>query len=88
LNFPAVLGKTDVNLIPQAGVPYLVRFVKIVYIKATNIRSNFSGAMITPVLFNIPNGVAMGTRVSTIVAFILKLSLVEIINETNKAKKL
>lgn len=88
LNFPAVLGQADINLVPKRSVPYFVCFVKIVYVKAANVGSNFPGAMVTPMLFNVPNGVTMGAWVATIVTFILKLSLVEIINETNKAKKL
>jgi hypothetical protein len=88
LNFPAVLGQTNINLVPKASVPYLIRFVKIVYVKAANVGSNFSGAMVTPMLFNVPNGVTMGARVALVVTFILKLSLTEIINEINKAKNL
>lgn len=88
LNFPAVLGESDINLIPKTGVPHLVRFVKIVYVKAANIGSNFLGAVIAPMLFDIPNGVTMGAWVATVVALALKLRLTEIINETNKAKDL
>ena len=88
LNFPAVLGKANINLVPEAGVSHLIGFVKIVYIKAANIRSNFSGAMVTPMLFDVPNGVPMGARVTTIVTLILKLCLIEVVNKTNKTKKL
>jgi hypothetical protein len=88
LNFPAVLGQADINLVPEAGVPHLIRFVKIVYVKAANVGSNFSGAMVTPMLLNVPNGVTMGARIATIVALILKLRLIEIVNKTNKTKDL
>ena len=88
LNFPAVLGQTNINLVPKGGVPYLIRFVKIVYVKAANIGSNFSGAMVTPMLLNVPNGVTMGARIATIVALILKLCLIEVVNKTDKTKKL
>jgi len=88
LNFPTVLGQADINLVPEAGVPYLIRFVKIVYVKAANVGSNFSGAMVTPMLFNIPNGVTMGARIAVIVALILKLRLIEVVNKTNKTKDL
>jgi len=88
LNFPTVLGQANINLVPEAGVPYLIRFVKIVYVKAANVGSNFSGAMVTPMLLNVPNGVTMGARVAVIVAFILKLRLIEVVNKTNKTKDL
>jgi hypothetical protein len=88
LDFPAVLGKTDINLIPKTGVPHLVRFVKIVYVKAANVGSNFLGAVIAPMLFDIPNGVTMGAWIATIVTLAFKLRLIEIVNETNKAKDL
>ena len=87
-NFPAVLRKADVNLVPKASVPYLISFVKIVYVKAANVGSNFSGAMIAPMVFDIPNSVAMRTRVAFVIAKILKLSLIKIVNKTNKTKKL
>ena len=88
LNLPAVLGKTNINLMPKAGVPHFIGFVKIVYVKAANIGSNFSGAMVTPMLLNVSNGVTMGAREATIVALILKLCLIEIINKTDKTKNL
>ena len=88
LKFPTVLGQANINLVPEAGVPHLIRFVKIVYVKAANIGSNFSGAMVTPMLLNVPNGVTMGARIATIVALILKLCLIEVVNKTDKAKKL
>ena len=88
LNFPAVLGQANINVVPEAGVPYLIRFVKIVYVKAANVGSNFSGAMVTPMLFNVPNGVTMRARVAVIVALILKLRLIEVVNKTDKTKKL
>jgi hypothetical protein len=44
--------------------------------------------MVTPMLFNIPNGVTMGARIATIVALILKLCLIEVVNKTDKAKDL
>lgn len=88
LNFPTVLREANVKLVPKAGVPYLIGLVKIVYVKAANVGSNFPGAMIAPMVFDIPNDVAMGTRVAFVVAKILKLRLIEIVNKTNKAKKL
>ena len=88
LNFPTVLGQANINLVPEAGVPYLIRFVKIVYVKATNVGSNFLCTVVTPMLFNVPNSVAMGAWVATIVTLILKLCLIEVVNKTNKTEKL
>jgi hypothetical protein len=62
--------------------------VKIVYVKATHVGSNFSGAVVTPMLFDVPNDVSMGTWVATIVALILKLCLIEVVNKTNETEKL
>jgi hypothetical protein len=88
LNLPAVLGQADINLVPKRSVPYFVCFVKIVYVKATYVGSNFSGAVVTPMLFNIPNGVPMGAWVTTIVTLIPKLCLIEVVNKTNETEKL
>jgi len=88
LNLPAVLGQTDINLVPKRSVPYFVCFVKIVYVKATHIGSNFSGAMVTPMLFDVPNDVPMGAGIATIVALSLKLCLIEVVNKTNETEKL
>jgi len=88
LNLPTIFGETNIDLIPKAGVPYFVRFVKIVYVKAANVGSNFLCTAVTPMLFNVPNSVTMGARVALIVTFTLKLSLTEIINEINEAKDL
>ena len=88
MNLPAVLRKTNINLVPKRSIPYFVCFVKIVYVKATYVGSNFSGTMVTPMLFDVPNSVPMGAWVATIVALSLKLCLIEVINKTNKTKKL
>jgi hypothetical protein len=88
LNLPAVLGQADINLVPKRGVPHLICFVKIVYVKATHVGSNFSGAMVTPMLFDVPNSVPMGAGVATIVALSLKLCLIEVVNKTNETEKL
>jgi hypothetical protein len=54
--------------------------VKIVYVKAANIRNNFSGAMVTPVLLRIPNGVSMGTRIPDVISLLFQLALIKIVN--------
>jgi len=88
LNLPAVLGQADINLVPKRSVPYFICFVKIVYVKATHVGSNFSSAMVTPMLFDVPNGVSMRAWVATIVALSLKLCLIKVVNKTNETKKL
>jgi len=88
LNLPTVLGQPDINLVPKRSVPYFICFVKIVYVKATHVGSNFSSAMVTPMLFDVPNGVPMRAWVATIVALSLKLCLIKVVNKTNETEKL
>jgi hypothetical protein len=84
LNFPTVLGKPNIDLVPKAGVPYFVRFVKIVYVKTANVRSNFPGAVITPIMFSISDDMAMRAWIAFVVTKLLKLSLIKIVNEIDK----
>jgi hypothetical protein len=49
-------------------------------IEATNIRFNFYYAVITPMVINIPDAVAMRTRVTTVITMGLKLGIIQGIN--------
>jgi len=49
-------------------------------IEATNIRFNFYYAVVTPMVINVTNAVAMGTRVTTVITMRLKLGIIQGIN--------
>jgi hypothetical protein len=49
-------------------------------IEATNIRFNFYYTVITPMVINITDAVAMGTRVTTVITMRLKLGIIQGIN--------
>ena len=85
---PAVFRKTNVYFVPEVGILYFVRFVKIVYVKAANVGTNFSGAVVAPVMFNVSDDMSMGAWVTAIVPFILKLGSVKIINKIYITQKL
>lgn len=49
-------------------------------IEATNIRFNFYYAVIAPMVINITDAMAMGTRVTTVITVRLKLGIIQGIN--------
>ena len=49
-------------------------------IEATNIRFNFYYAVVTPMVINVTDAVAMRTRVTTVITMRLKLGIIQGIN--------
>jgi hypothetical protein len=85
---PAILRKANVYFVPEICILHFVYFVKIVYVKAANVGTNFSGAVVAPVMLNVPDDMPVGAWVTAIVPFIFKLRSVKIINKIHITKKL
>jgi hypothetical protein len=67
---PAVIWKTNLDLLPQGGVLRFVVHVQVVNIKSAHVGKNFFGTVITPMPSGIPNYMPMGAWIPKVIPII------------------
>ena len=83
---PAVFRWTNRDFLPEFVVFGLVLNVKVVEVKATEVGLDLVDAVITPVLSDIPDHMAVRADKTLVVPMRLKVIVVEGVNIWNKAK--
>jgi hypothetical protein len=86
INSPTVPWGANRDFLPQFLVLGFVFNVKVVDIKATNIGLNFVDAVVTPIIYVVPDGMAMRTNKTVVIPMVTQGSVVKLINFWHEAK--
>jgi hypothetical protein len=86
INSPTVPWSANCDFLPQFLVLGFVFNVEVVDIKATNIGLNFVYTVVAPIIYVVPDGMAMRTNKTVVVPMVIQGNVVKLIDFWHKAK--